>query len=57
MRPLYASFTVDQRRTADRLMFQPRDEGGRDGYDANSRDGRGSERDGRFDPRDNRDYR
>jgi hypothetical protein len=55
LRPLYASFTADQRRTADRLMFQPRDERGRGGYDDNSRDPRGPSRDGRFDPRDNRD--
>ena len=27
LRPLYASFTADQRRTADRLMFQPREDG------------------------------
>ena len=57
LRPLYASFTADQRRAADRLMFQRRDEGGRGGYDDNSRDGRGPSRGGRFDPRDNRDYR
>ena len=56
LRPLYASFTADQRRTADRLMFQPRDDGGR-GFDDNSRDRRGAGRDGRFDPRDTRDYR
>ena len=42
LRPLYASFTADQRRTADRLMFQPGGERGRGGYDDNSRDGRGS---------------
>ena len=53
LRPLYASFTADQRRTADRLMFQP---DGRGGYD-DSRDGRGPSRDGRFAPRDDRDYR
>ena len=57
LRPLYASFTADQRRTADRLMFQPGGERGRGGYDDNSRDGRGSGRDGRFDPRDDRDSR
>jgi protein CpxP len=49
LRPLYASFTADQRRTADRLMFQPRE------------DGRGSlGHGGRVDPRGGRgtsDYR
>ena len=57
LRPLYASFSADQRRTADRLMFRPGEERGRGGYDDNVRDGRAAGRDGRFDPRDNRDYR
>ena len=51
LRPLYASFTAEQRRTADRLMFQPREDG-RGSFD-DSRDGRGPSRDGRFDPRGN----
>jgi periplasmic protein CpxP/Spy len=50
LRPLYASFTADQRRTADRLMFQPREDG-RGSFD----DRRGPGGDGRDDPR--RDYR
>jgi hypothetical protein len=54
LRPLYASFTAEQRRTADRLMFQPR-ENDRGGFD-NSRDRRG-DRDGPFDPRDRGGYR
>jgi hypothetical protein len=55
LRPLYASFTGEQRRVADRLMFQPR-EGGRAGLD-DSRDRPDSGRSGRFDDRDGRDYR
>jgi protein CpxP len=55
LRPLYASFTAEQRRTADRLMFQPREDD-RGGFD-DSRDRRGGDRDGRFDPRDGRGYR
>jgi hypothetical protein len=55
LRPLYASFTAEQRRTADRLMFQPREDG-RGGFD-DSRDRRGGDRDGRFDPRDRSGYR
>jgi hypothetical protein len=56
LRPLYASFTVEQRRTADRLMFQPRNDDGRGGFD-DSRDRRGPGPGGRFDPRDDRDSR
>jgi hypothetical protein len=55
LRPLYASFTAEQRRTADRLMFQPR-ENDRGGFD-NSRDRRDAGRDGHFDPRDRSGYR
>jgi hypothetical protein len=58
LRPLYASFNEEQRRTADRLMFQQ--EGGRGG--PQFRGGRGepdSGRGGRFDSRggDSRDDR
>ncbi len=56
LRPLYAAFTADQRRIADRLMFQPRGENGRGGFD-DSRDRRDSGRGGRFENRENRDYR
>ncbi|HMI96723.1 MAG TPA: Spy/CpxP family protein refolding chaperone [Micropepsaceae bacterium] len=56
LRPLYASFTVEQRRTADRLMFQPRGDNGRAGYN-DSRDRRGPGPGGRSDPRDDRDSR
>jgi hypothetical protein len=55
LRPLYASFTAEQRRTADRLMFQPREDG-RGGFD-DSRDRRDGGRGGRFDNRDDRLYR
>jgi hypothetical protein len=56
LRPLYSSFTAEQRRTADRLMFQPREDD-RGGFDG---DRRGPPRDGRVDPRGERgtrDYR
>jgi periplasmic protein CpxP/Spy len=56
LRPLYASFTAEQRRTADRLMFQPREDD-RGGFDS---DRRGPPRDGRVNPRGERgtpDYR
>ena len=65
LRPLYASFTDDQKRTADREMFQPADgpfagRGGRGFGEFRGDPGSGR---GRFDPRDNqgdrdnRDYR
>jgi hypothetical protein len=49
LRPLSACAPVDQRRTADRLMFQPREDG-RGGF-GDSRDRPGPGRDGRFAPR------
>jgi len=61
LRPLYASFSEEQKRTADRLMFQA-DGGrgfGRGGFDRGpGRPGldRDRDRDGRFDRQD-RDYR
>jgi hypothetical protein len=53
LRPLYASFSEEQKRNADRLMFMPRDERG-------FADGRGRNRGGprdRFEDRQDRDYR
>jgi hypothetical protein len=70
LRPLYASFSEDQKRTADRLMFQAdggRGRGGfergpgRPGFDRDGdRDGRSFDRPApgpRFDDRQDRDYR
>jgi len=55
LRPLYASFRPEQRRIADRLMFQPREDD-RGGFD-DSRDRRDGGGGGRFDNRDRSGYR
>jgi hypothetical protein len=62
LRPLYASFSEEQKRTADRLMFRPAQERGfgergfRDGRRGQDRDDRGRAPD-RFEDRQDRDYR
>ncbi len=66
MRPLYASFSEEQKRTADRLMFQA-DGRGRGGFGRGRGPGFDRDRDGdrdgrdfdrpRFDDRRDRDYR
>src|SRR5262249_28260668 len=61
LRPLYASFSQEQKRTADRLMFQADGRGGggfgrgpfRPGFDR----GDNRDRDGGFLDRQDRDYR
>ena len=53
VRPLYASFSEDQKRTADRLMFQADGGRGRDGFDRDRGFDRGPDRPG-FDRDDRR---
>ena len=55
VQPLYASFTEEQKRIADRLMFRP--DRGRRFADAGRGRGRGGFGRGGFEPRDDRDDR